>query len=293
MFPDFLGIGAQKSGTTWLHHNLSQHPEIWMPPVKELHYLDRDPVSLRKRLTKKTETMRTARGHLRDTVTGLGRTSGFEDLAWASRYLFAPRNDQWYAGLFPIHDGRITGENCLGYAGVQPERVAHIHGLMPRAKIIYLMRNPIDRAWSTTVMHFNKPNFNGLSGADLEEVRSHIRAGKTRKHGDYLGNLRNWQAHYPNEQIIVGYFDQLLEDPSGLLKDLLDFLGVSSDDRHLPGDVGTRQNRGKGDPIPEEFEALLSELHYEEIELLHEAMPNDYTKRWFDDARRLRSEAQA
>ena len=38
--PDFLGIGAQKSGTTWLHHNLSQHPGVWMPPVKELHYFD-------------------------------------------------------------------------------------------------------------------------------------------------------------------------------------------------------------------------------------------------------------
>ncbi len=40
MFPDFLCIGAQRSGTTWLHHNLRQHPEIWMPPLKELHYFD-------------------------------------------------------------------------------------------------------------------------------------------------------------------------------------------------------------------------------------------------------------
>jgi hypothetical protein len=32
-FPDFLGIGAQKAGTTWLHHNLRSHPDIWPPPV--------------------------------------------------------------------------------------------------------------------------------------------------------------------------------------------------------------------------------------------------------------------
>jgi len=46
MFPDFLGIGAQKSGTTRLYQNLAAHPQIWMPPVKELHYLDHKPKPL-------------------------------------------------------------------------------------------------------------------------------------------------------------------------------------------------------------------------------------------------------
>ena len=41
MFPDFIGIGAQKAGTTWLDRNLRAHPQIWMPERKELHYFDR------------------------------------------------------------------------------------------------------------------------------------------------------------------------------------------------------------------------------------------------------------
>ena len=40
MFPDFIGIGAQKAGTTWLHRNLQAHPQIYMPR-KEVHYFDR------------------------------------------------------------------------------------------------------------------------------------------------------------------------------------------------------------------------------------------------------------
>ena len=40
-FPDFLGIGAQKAGTTWLHENLRRHPELFLPEEKELHYFDR------------------------------------------------------------------------------------------------------------------------------------------------------------------------------------------------------------------------------------------------------------
>lgn len=39
-FPDFIGIGAQKAGTTWLYKNLKQHPNIWLPEIKELHYFD-------------------------------------------------------------------------------------------------------------------------------------------------------------------------------------------------------------------------------------------------------------
>ena len=38
--PDFLCVGAQKAGTSWLFHQLTLHPDFWMPPVKEVHYFD-------------------------------------------------------------------------------------------------------------------------------------------------------------------------------------------------------------------------------------------------------------
>jgi hypothetical protein len=38
--PDFLCVGAQKAGTSWLYHQLTLHPDFWMPPIKELHYFD-------------------------------------------------------------------------------------------------------------------------------------------------------------------------------------------------------------------------------------------------------------
>ena len=39
--PGFVCIGAQKGGTTWLYENLNSHPEVWMPPIKEIHYFNR------------------------------------------------------------------------------------------------------------------------------------------------------------------------------------------------------------------------------------------------------------
>ena len=38
--PDFLCVGAQKAGTSWLYHQLNSHPDFWMPPIKELGYFD-------------------------------------------------------------------------------------------------------------------------------------------------------------------------------------------------------------------------------------------------------------
>ncbi len=39
--PDFLCVGAQKGGTSWLYQQLASHPDFWMPPIKEVRYFDK------------------------------------------------------------------------------------------------------------------------------------------------------------------------------------------------------------------------------------------------------------
>ena len=91
--PDFIGIGAQKAGTTWLGHNLQLHPDVWMPRNRELHYFDdqindlKNPISrLYRRITGKGHVhrrwRRQAKGRLRSHSNRLpGR-----DLLWDLRY---------------------------------------------------------------------------------------------------------------------------------------------------------------------------------------------------------------
>lgn len=45
--PDFLCIGMGKAGTGWLYDQCAHHPDFWMPPIKEIHYLDREQPNLR------------------------------------------------------------------------------------------------------------------------------------------------------------------------------------------------------------------------------------------------------
>ena len=64
MYPDFIGIGAQKAGTTWLARNLQAHPEIHMPR-KEVHYFDR-----------KIRDKRIPLANATPTCSGAGRSDG-------------------------------------------------------------------------------------------------------------------------------------------------------------------------------------------------------------------------
>ena len=124
MYPRFLGIGAQKAGTTWLYENLRRHPALWLPPVKELHYLDQKPPHLSKRLFGKATPMRTAREHLRAQLLAFARGRGDRrELAWAARYCLLPRSDAWYRSLFPEDGERMPGEICPGYARLDAEAV--------------------------------------------------------------------------------------------------------------------------------------------------------------------------
>jgi|YNPMSStandDraft_1061717.scaffolds.fasta_scaffold11919_4 hypothetical protein len=286
MFPDFLGIGAQKAGTTWLHHNLARHPQIWLPPVKELHYLDHDPPSLRRRLFGRAEHLASARAHLRAQLLAWLRGAVDADLGWAMRCCLLPRSDDWYATLFPSRPGRLCGEICPGYARLDRARVASLRERAPRLKLIYLLRNPLDRAWSMVAMHFRSKTGNSdLCRFDEEAAWRRITDRKMASHGDYLANLAVWESIYPPEQIYVDFFDRLQEEPREFLRGILEFLGVDASDATIPEDVSTRRNAGRGERPPPGLRARLVHHFRPQLEALHARFANVYTRRWLDEAR--------
>jgi hypothetical protein len=100
MRPHFLVIGGQKCGTSWLQDNLSQHPRVWLPPIKEIHYFDQGNVGLYARLLGTSKRMRKARFYATQQLRAWlsGET---HELRWAINYWLAYRDDEWYCGLFP------------------------------------------------------------------------------------------------------------------------------------------------------------------------------------------------
>jgi len=282
MPPDFLCIGAQKAGTTWLHANLLPHPEIWVPPVKELHYFDHLTTTLAQRLLGREDYLAEARARLR--VALMSADAGAA--AWAFRYCLAPRSDAWYRSLFRPAGRRIAGEVTPSYARLPPERVAHIRAVAPDARIIYLLRNPIDWAWSNAVMHHRKPHVGGIERVPEEQVVAHFSKPKSLRHTDFLGNLANWERHFPRERIFVGFFDELQEDPAALLRRVLRFLGADDSPAVIPATVGERRNPGRSDRIPPRLLPHLARIHHAQIAGLHARFANNYTQRWLASAER-------
>jgi hypothetical protein len=289
MYPDFLGIGAQKSGTTWLHANLRPHPQIWMPPIKELHYLDRGRAPLVERLFGNVRGMRKARSHLMNQLRGLPKGGRLSDLTWALRYYLASGTDAWYRSLFPEIPGKIAGEICVGYARLRGEAVARVHRLMPDAKVIYLLRNPVERSWSYAAQFYTKraakDQYGGLDKVPQAELWKFFKEDEdVTGHSDYLGALAAWECHYGRGQMHVAFFDELAANPTALLRRILDFLEVDSSDGVIPATVGTTRNAGRGSAMPPEIRAFLSGLHYDQIAKLHARFDNCWTEAWLSSA---------
>ena len=122
---DFLGIGAQRAATTWLANSMRTHPEIWMPPRKELHYWSRDPrYPSASHLAKSCSWWQAARQIPRSSWIGrrirrdvrraVGQRS-LRDLRWLARYYVSDPDDEWYLSLFANGEGKVAGEITPDY----------------------------------------------------------------------------------------------------------------------------------------------------------------------------------
>jgi len=131
--------------------------------------------------------------------------------------------------------GKSKGEVSPSYSMLPRRTIRLIRRLMPDLKVIYLMRDPIERAWSHARHSFRQgeANFKGRFGAidDVtdEEWIVNLRDDWNRLSSDYLGQLERWRSVFPREQVYVGFFEDLTRSPRTFLRHVLEFLAVDPD----------------------------------------------------------------
>ena len=231
--PAFLGIGAQKSGTTWLHARLREHPSIYLPDEKEQHYFD-----------------------------------------WNFHRPLAE-----YARIFRPAGDRLAGEITPGYAILPDDRIEFIAAVMPRVRIIYLMRDPVERAWSQVVM--NAVEIGDEDPTSIDDATWLRRLGdpRVRRRGDHAAVLDAWSRRVPADRIMIGWFEEIAEAPADLLGRVHDFLGV---ERRTPVDSGVVRP-GLRVPMPPGVRAGLVEMLRPELAVLaerYEGRCRDWYERW-------------
>ena len=185
--PTFFIIGAPKAGTTSLHHYLEQHPEIQMSTFKEPSFFAPPP------------------DH-RNAKLGITRLTKYEQL-------FDPT---W----------RVRGESSTNYAEYPfrqhvPER---IKALVPEARFLYLVRDPIDR----TLSHYYHLVSSGGERRSLEVLSSDLSDPRTPCicASLYALQLELYLKHFSQERMLVVDQKQLMNDRRSALRTIFSFLAV-------------------------------------------------------------------
>ena len=218
--PNFLIIGAAKSGTTALYSYLKQHPDVYMSSVKEPRFFAFEGETL---------AFRGPKGHgtrfNKETITDL----------------------KTYQSLFDdVKDEKAIGEASPAYLSSAEKASERIHHHLPNTKLIVILRQPAERAYSAflhTVKSGMETTLNFESVLALEEKRIRDNWGAIWQHrslGFYYDQLVPYYKLFSKEQIRVYLHDDLQADAVGLIQDIFDFLDVDSG--FVP-DVSNRVNR--------------------------------------------------
>ncbi|NET04135.1 MAG: sulfotransferase [Symploca sp. SIO2B6] len=216
IMPNFLIIGAQKAGTTSLYHYLDQHPQIYMSPEKEPGFFDFEG----------------------EKINFCG--PGDQDV-----YSHVSTSIEAYSRLFKDAANKIAiGEATTWYLYSQkaPECIKHY---IPDVKLIVILRNPVDRAYSS-FMHAIRDSREPLSDFTQALLEEEVRIKNNWEYlwryqdmGFYSVQLKRYFEKFDHSQIKIYLYEDLNTNPKELLRDIFRFLGV--DETHIP-EVFTRLN---------------------------------------------------
>jgi sulfotransferase family protein len=225
--PDFLCVGAQKAGTSWLYRQLEPHPDFWMPPLKELHYLD----NLNR--TKRRHPPRS--NDQRDACF----FESIKDLSGRSHI-----DLDSYGRLFCHKGPLLSGDISPAYSTLTDEIIERVVDHFPDLKVVFLARDPVERAWSQLSMGTRLGIINKFDATDPEQVVCNllIPGVLTRSHPSKI--VARWRRYVRPENFRVYFFDDLKDNPSELRRSLLCFLG--GDPEKASGGANPHENADTG-----------------------------------------------
>lgn len=283
--PNFLCIGAQKAGTTWLQKALEAHPDVFLPR-KEIHFFDRDvsypsPNFLAesdplRRILKKENWARNIQ--IVRALVKSAATLNTDRCRFFAKF-FLTIDEQWYAGLFRTNcKYKAKGDITPSYSILSRDDVRKIRTMNPEMKIIFIMRNPISRDWSAYRYHVMQ------LGYTINPIEYFSCEGLTLR-GDYLRTIDNYSTSFPENQILYCFFDELIEAPQNFYDRICRFLGISPRNDSL---VTEKINQSPDLILNEDVKLYLTTKHLSQLEKLAEKF-GGYCKNWYEEARMFKN----
>ncbi|MEO9476659.1 MAG: sulfotransferase domain-containing protein [Cyclobacteriaceae bacterium] len=283
---NFLGIGMQKAGTTWLFNNLKSIPEFDLPPLKEIHYFDRDKAYHSKNKLAQTKLWKRLINpkYLYEAIVTLAMTvfTDYKSFCFYKKWFFTDYTDKWYMSLFDHFSG-YKGEITPSYSILDKKDVERIYQLMPNVKLVLILRNPIERAWSHYRFKTRKfKNFN-VENVNNTEIIKFLDAERQSSRSDYIRTLKNFSSVFPKHQLLICFFDAIDDNPKGLLNDIIKHITgkTSISTSHL--NLAKRANKSRDVNCPKEIEQYLKNRYHDQIKELSELHGGYFTK-WYQES---------
>jgi Sulfotransferase family len=247
--PDFICIGGRKAGTSWLYHQLTVHPDFWMPPIKELRYFD----ALSR--VERTNASRCNDERDRRFLEELDQLSTRPCLDLAG-----------YAKLFALKGALLSGDISPSYSMLKDDLVEEVIAHFPNLKVIFLARDPVERAWSQLSMAARLQTLSSFDPADPDEVARCVLQRGILLQSQSSKIVARWRRYVRHDLLRVFFFDDLERDPVGLRRSILKFLGADPDKPSGRLTADNKVNVGKDKP-PLTAEVRSRLAHFFEPEL--------------------------
>src|SRR5215211_6876293 len=207
--PDFICVGAHKSGTTWLYQQLDSHPDFWMPPLKELHYFDQ-----LSRIQRSSSSRRRDERDIRflESINSLS-AKPYIDL-------------EHYARLFEAKGPLLSGDISPNYSTLSKAIIRQIVGYFANLKVLFLARDPVERVWSHLSMEVHYHQIEAFDVTDIDEVnRNVLRRGMLlRSYPSAV--VARWKRYVHPDRFRIYFFDDLQRNPIELRRSIVEFLGA-------------------------------------------------------------------
>lgn len=233
-----IGIGASKSGSTWLGDYFAIHPDICFSPRKELHYFDAKYLDLyssfEKDLIPKYKKLVSKLKIEKQQTTLLARISYL-----TARIHMAQRPEAYVDYFEGLHNQeKYCSEISPNYSMLPEKGFAEMKKLLGNVKLIMLMRNPIDRHWS----HLRFKSKKVTSFDHIAQYKSSFDKPLFYEAGNYVNTHRVLSKQFKKEDVLYLFYENLFrqEDHSEFQK-IIDFLEID----YLKPNLSKRSNATK------------------------------------------------
>jgi len=238
--PDFIGVGVQKSGTTWVARRLAEHPQVFIGK-KEISFFTHH-------FHKGYRWYNALFAQKGDRIAG----------EISPNYFISPRHSEPRLEHYPHWSLQSWWKHLTRPF---PSARDEIKKTYPGIKVFAVFRNPVDRAWSQYWMWAERKERIGKKRVIVPFEKMFRDNGRwIQDYGRYGTWLKHWLEAFPDFGVFL--YDDLLADPAAFIRSIYRFLGV---DEGFEPDLGRREFAGRYEPMDPATREMLVDFYRDEV----------------------------